>query len=62
MAGKQAEALRRFLASEPELYAKARAPIYDQYRRPYGTYKQAWSMGAGLFGGEKTCGTCSRKS
>ena len=53
VAGKQAEALRRFLASEPELYAKATAAIYDQYRRSYGTYQRAWSMGAGLFGGAK---------
>jgi hypothetical protein len=51
VAGEQGEALRRFVGSEPELYAKARAAIYDQYRRSYSTYKQAWSMGAGLFGG-----------
>jgi hypothetical protein len=32
VAGEQEEALRRFMGSEPELYAKARAAIYDQYR------------------------------
>jgi hypothetical protein len=51
VAAEQGEALRRFVALEPELYAKVRAAIYDEYRRSYGTYKQAWSMGAGLFGG-----------
>jgi hypothetical protein len=51
VAAEQGEALRRFVESEPELYAKARAAIYDQYRRSYSTYKQAWSMGARLFGG-----------
>jgi hypothetical protein len=51
VAGEQGEALRRFVASEPELYAKARAAIYDEYRRSYNTYKRAWSLGAGLFGG-----------
>jgi hypothetical protein len=51
VAAEQREALRRLAASEPELYAKARAAIYDQYRTSYSTYKQAWSMGARLFGG-----------
>jgi hypothetical protein len=37
VAGEQREALRQLVASEPELYAKARAAIYDQYRRSYGT-------------------------
>jgi hypothetical protein len=51
VASEQREALRHFVASEPELYAKARAAIYDEYRRSYSTLKQAWSMGARLFGG-----------
>jgi hypothetical protein len=51
VASEQREALRHFVASEPELYTKARAAIYDEYRRSYSTLRQAWSMGARLFGG-----------
>jgi hypothetical protein len=51
VAGEQVEALRQLTAAEPELYAKVRAAIYDEYRKSYNTYKQAWSMGASLFGG-----------
>lgn len=37
--------------AEPELYAKVRSTVYDEYRKSYSTYKQAWSMGASIFGG-----------
>jgi hypothetical protein len=51
VAGEQVEALKRLTAAEPELYAKVRAAICDQYRKSYDTYKQAWSLGASLYGG-----------
>jgi hypothetical protein len=54
VAGEQEEAVRRFAATEPELYAKVRAAIYDKYRKSLSTYKQAWSMGARMYGGRAT--------
>jgi hypothetical protein len=47
-------ALQQFKNTESELYIKARAAIYAEYRKSYSTYKQAWSLGASLFGGDKT--------
>ena len=52
VAVEQVEALRRFRAAEPELHAKVRAAIYAEYRKTYGTYKQALSLGAMMFGGD----------
>ncbi len=46
-------ALQQFKDTESALYAKARAAIYAEYQKSYNTYKQAWSMGAALFGGDK---------
>ena len=53
VAGEQGEALRRLAATEPELYAEVRSAIYDEYRKSYNTYKQVWSMGARMFGGDE---------
>jgi hypothetical protein len=47
----QRAALERFKETESELYAKARPAIYAEYRKSYSTYKQAWALGAGMFGG-----------
>jgi hypothetical protein len=47
----QRTVLERFKETESELYAKARAAVYAEYRKSYSTYKQAWSLGAGMFGG-----------
>jgi hypothetical protein len=52
--GEQTTALRLFKESELDLYAKARAAVYDEYRESYGTYKRAWSMGVALYGGSNT--------
>jgi hypothetical protein len=46
-------ALQQFKDTESELYAKARAAIYAEYRKSYNTYKQALSLGASMFGGDK---------
>ena len=48
----QRAALQRFTDAESEVYAKARAAIYAEYQKNYSTYKQAWSLGASMFGGE----------
>lgn len=56
VAGEPSETLRRFAATEPELYARVRAAIYDEYRKSYSSYKQAWSMGAAMFGGDEING------
>jgi hypothetical protein len=59
----QRAALERFKGSESELYAKVRTAIYAEYRKSYGRYKQAWSLGAGMSAAARQTSTpCFRRS
>lgn len=52
VATEQAEALRRFKAAEPAVYARVRAAVYDEYRKSYPTFRRALSPGESLYGSD----------
>ena len=47
----QQSAINFLVENEAQIHKAVRDAIYQYYKAHYSTYQQAWSMGAGMFGG-----------